>query len=51
MIIANDVKTAFSSDENQVTIITKECQIELELASKYSIARQIIEAIATRSKT
>jgi len=50
MIIANDVSNpdiGFNSDQNAVTIITPGSEQPLEQAGKDSIARQIIEHIAS----
>ncbi|MFI4962254.1 MAG: bifunctional phosphopantothenoylcysteine decarboxylase/phosphopantothenate--cysteine ligase CoaBC [Legionellales bacterium] len=50
MIVANQVGRGlgFECDENQVTVITKNKQIELPLTHKMHLAGQIIAIIATR---
>ena len=43
-IVANDIKTALSTDKNKVTIIEKNGKmIEVKLDTKENIARKILE--------
>jgi phosphopantothenoylcysteine decarboxylase/phosphopantothenate--cysteine ligase len=51
MIAANDVsgsKIGFGTNDNAITLITADEQIELPLASKTQLARQLVSEIATR---
>ena len=53
MIVANDVSDTtigFSSDDNQTTVITRQCMQQLPKASKENISRQLIEIIAEQMK-
>ena len=50
MIIANSVEVGMGTDENAVTVISKEAIIDLPLLPKNQLARQLIEMIATQFK-
>jgi phosphopantothenoylcysteine decarboxylase/phosphopantothenate--cysteine ligase len=53
MIIANDVSQpgiGFNSDENEVTLVSAATEQALPRASKNTLARQIIEAIAAATE-
>jgi len=48
MIVANNLKVAgsgFGTDTNVVTMISKDCEIELELQSKEMVAHKILDEI------
>ncbi len=46
LIVANDIKTAFGKDTTQVTVITRDGEVEeLPLLSKKETARQIIKKV------
>lgn len=51
MVIANHVggEVGFNGDENEVTVITKESEIQLPKASKRQIAQQLIDLIIQNS--
>jgi phosphopantothenoylcysteine decarboxylase/phosphopantothenate--cysteine ligase len=54
MIIANDVSQAeigFNSDENAVTLVTRDTHIEIPQTSKRQLATQLIEHISQLYKT
>lgn len=49
VIVVNDVSDptiGFEGDENQVTVVFPEVELELEKQSKYKIAQQVIELVA-----
>lgn len=49
VIVVNDVSDptiGFEGDENQVTVVYPESELELEKQSKYKIAQQVIEIVA-----
>ncbi len=50
MIIANSVAVGMGTDENAVTIVSKDTVIDLPLLPKNQLARQLIEIIATQFK-
>ncbi len=51
MVVANDVSDqsiGFNSDENRITVIWPENEVELPIASKRQVSKRIIELIAER---